>query len=82
MTYNFDKEKHKETIENYLANLRKRSCDGYFSHEPDTFDKVTADDYAYIYALLLPVLPELIESMHDNFDHVRETMQNCITPID
>lgn len=56
----------KTEIEYYIENVMQKSCDGYMSMEPDTFEEVKLDDYAYLYAVLKHA--DLLEDIADLFD--------------
>jgi len=72
------KEELRPEIEKYIDEVRQKSYDGYMSFEPDNFDEVKADDYAYLWAILEK--ENLIEDIRDIFeDDIRETLSEWLT---
>lgn len=63
------KEQLRPEIEKYIDDVRQKSYDGYMSLEPDSFDEVKADDYAYLWAIL---------QREDVFNEIRELFEEDI----
>ena len=70
-------------VEDYLQNVRKRSCDGYMSFEPRTLEEVEKDDYAFIRAMLKHegifdfIQENLLEAVYDVIDSEFEMIDYC-----
>lgn len=63
-------------LELYLANVRKKSCDGYMSQEPDTIEDIDIDDYAMLWAIFKK--EDIIDDIHEaiNDEIIPSTCRN------
>lgn len=68
----FKKDGLKDEISLYLSTIKKKSFDGYCSLEPDTFDEVKQDDFAYIYGAMLKtnILDKWVDFIGDIAEYI------------